>query len=163
MLKFCIAFVLIALHPVFASCHPDENKHQAQSVEVKDKYGQDFTLASKIVSLEEAIKDYPSYSGQEVQLQASVTNVCQSKGCWMALKSDVEEGVRVRFKDYGFFVPVSLVGKEVIVQGALVRTKVSEKLAKHFKEDAGASAEEIATVKGPVYEYTFTASGVQVL
>jgi hypothetical protein len=165
MTKLSMVFLLFLVTTAssWATCNPDEKKHEALNVEVKDKYGQDFARTDKIVSLEEAMKDYSNYSGQEVQLLAEVTKVCQTKGCWMALKSDADEGVRVRFKDYGFFVPVSLIGKEVVVQGALVRTKVSEKLARHFKEDEGASADEIAAIKGSVYEYTFTASGVQVL
>ena len=47
-----------------------------------------------------------------MQLQAQVASVCQVKGCWMVLDLGGGTQARVTFKDYGFFVPMDIVGKE---------------------------------------------------
>jgi hypothetical protein len=144
-----------------ASCDPNAHGEKPEVKEVST-YGSEFS-PEKVTELPTVFSQFDQYSGKTIHLKARVTNVCRTKGCWMALASDVDDEVRVRFKDYGFFVPVSLVGKDVIVEGAIKRELIEKELAQHFKEDAGASEEEIAQVTGPVYEYTFTASGVRVL
>ena len=53
----------------------------------------------------------------------------------MNLESDSGD-VRVTFKDYGFFVPMSLVGKKVFVRGSFKKHMMSVEEAKHFAEDA---------------------------
>ena len=68
-----------------------------------------------------------------------------------------------RFKDYGFFVPLSLVGKKVWVDGKISRKKLSVKDARHYLEDAGAPKEEINAITRPVFEHHFIAKGVKVL
>lgn len=162
-MKTTLFLLALLSTPVMATCNPDEKAAHAPKVEESEAYGAQIELKEQAPELGEVIASYERYENQPIQMEAKVINVCQTKGCWMALSSNTKEEVRVRFKDYGFFVPISLVGKTVRVEGELKREQISEKLAKHFKEDAGASQSEIEAVQGPVYEYTFTASGVRVL
>lgn len=69
---------------------------------------------------------------------------------------------RVIMKDHAFYVPSSLVGKTVLVQGTLTLKRVSEAQRRHYAEDAGATEEEVSGIKGDVTEYVFVASGVKV-
>ncbi|MEM6643790.1 MAG: DUF4920 domain-containing protein [Bacteroidota bacterium] len=64
-------------------------------------------------------------------------DVCQKKGCWMTLKNEANQTIRVTFKDYGFFVPVDISGKEVIVEGLAQVEVIPEADARHYAEDAG--------------------------
>ncbi len=91
---------------------------------------------------------------------AKVNNVCQAKGCWMKL--DLEDGneVMVKFKDYGFFVPKDIAGKQVIVNGKAFVNEVSVDEQRHYAEDAGKTKEEIAKIKAPKKTYSFEADGV---
>ena len=66
----------------------------------------------------------------------------------------------VRFKDYGFFMPLDAAGKEVIVAGKAFVKEVSVADLKHYAEDAGKSSEEIATITEPAMEFAFEANGV---
>ena len=66
----------------------------------------------------------------------------------------------IKFKDYGFFVPLDASGKEVIVEGKAYVNKVSGADLKHYAEDAGKSEEEIAEITEPKIEYAFEANGV---
>ncbi len=88
-----------------------------------------------------------------------ITEVCSKKGCWMKLDMGDENIVRVRFKDYGFFMPLDAKG-DVIINGAAFVTETSVEDLKHYAEDAGKSADEIAAITEPEKTYGFLADGV---
>ena len=94
---------------------------------------------------------------------AEVHEVCQAKGCWMRLNLDDENEVMVKFKDYGFFVPKDITGKKVIINGQAFVKEVSIDEQRHYAEDAGKSAEEIASITVPKRTYSFEADGVLVV
>ncbi|MGB5418941.1 DUF4920 domain-containing protein [Algibacter sp.] len=96
------------------------------------------------------------------KLIAKVNDVCQAKGCWMRLKLDEENEVMVKFKDYGFFVPKDISGKQVIINGKAFVEEVSVDEQRHYAEDAGKTAEEIASITEPKRTYSFEADGVLV-
>ena len=91
---------------------------------------------------------------------AQVTSVCQAKGCWMTLNLEDGNEVMVKFKDYGFFVPKDMAGKEVIVNGKAYIKEVPIDELKHYAEDAGKSAEAIAAITESKRTYSFEADGV---
>lgn len=93
---------------------------------------------------------------------AEVNEVCQAKGCWMRLNLDDENEVMVKFKDYGFFVPKDITGKQVIINGKAYVKEVSVDEQRHYAEDAGKSAVEIAKITEPKRTYSFEADGVLV-
>ena len=96
----------------------------------------------------------------ELTLEAKVEAVCQVKGCWMQVLLDGDKQARITFKDYGFFVPMDIVGKEVTVRGIAQVVEVSEEEQKHYARDAGASEEEISKIRGVKRTYSLVADGV---
>ena len=94
---------------------------------------------------------------------AEVHEVCQAKGCWMRLNLEDENEVMVKFKDYGFFVPKDITGKKVIINGQAFVKEVSIDEQRHYAEDSGKSAEEIASISVPKRTYSFEADGVLVV
>ena len=67
---------------------------------------------SPLVSLHDVMNDVDTYLDTTVTVEGSVNRVCQMKGCWMELAADDDtSGVRVTFKDYGFFVPTDSQGR----------------------------------------------------
>ncbi len=69
--------------------------------------------------------------------------------------------MKVRFRDYGFFVPKQgLEGKQVVMQGRAKKDVTSVAMLQHYAEDAGKSKEEIATITEPEMSWTFEADGV---
>ncbi len=99
----------------------------------------------------------------EGKITGKVTEVCQEKGCWMKVQRPNGETLMVKFKDYGYFMPKDIVGKEVVLEGEANVKEVSVKQQKHYAEDAGKSKEEIALIKSPKKELQFIARGVLVL
>ena len=100
------------------------------------------------------------YTGK---ITGKVTDVCQKMGCWMKLENSQCETLMVKFKDYGFFMPKDIVGKEVVLEGEATVTETSVKQLKHYAKDAGKSKKEIAQIKAPKKETVFVANGVLVL
>jgi hypothetical protein len=97
------------------------------------------------------------------KVKGKVVSVCLEKGCWMKVERDNAEPVMVKFKDYGFFMPKDIVGKEVVLDGEATVKETSVKQLKHYAADAGKSKEEIEKIKEPKREVIFVAKGVLVL
>ena len=93
------------------------------------------------------------------KVSAKINEVCQMKGCWMKLDLGNDEEVMVRFKDYGFFVPLNAEG-DVIVNGKAYISETSVDELRHYAEDAGKTAEEIAAITEAERTYAFEADGV---
>jgi hypothetical protein len=124
-------------------------------------YGAGATADGSIAvnELEKNLKE----SKYEGKVSGKVLEVCQEKGCWMKLESTNGEKVMVKFKNYGFFMPKDIVGKEVVLDGEAVVKEVSVKQQQHYAKDAGKSEEEIKKITQPKKELQFIAKGVLVL
>lgn len=95
----------------------------------------------------------------DICVRGKVESVCKKKGCWLQLV-DGKTSVKVKFKNYGFFVPLSLRGKSIQAAGQLELTKVTVAERRHLLEDAGASKAEIEKITSPSIELRFEASGL---
>ncbi|RME99774.1 MAG: DUF4920 domain-containing protein [Bacteroidetes bacterium] len=126
-------------------------------------FGADFKPEAVITyaELKDKLSDTDSLA---VTVRGTVNQVCQAKGCWMTITEEGEsEGMMVRFKDYGFFMPKDISGREVVMHGkAFYRVTPVEEL-RHYAEDAGKSQEEIAAITEPKRELSFLADGVILL
>lgn len=91
-----------------------------------------------------------------VKFVGEIEEVCQMKGCWMTLKSENGERIRVTFKDYGFFVPKDAAGREVIIDGLASLSELDEETARHYADDAGREFDAAKDLK----EVSIVASGV---
>jgi len=96
----------------------------------------------------------------DIKLMGTITEVCQAKGCWMTIDLGNDQLLRVKFKDYGFFVPKNSAGKTAIIQGTAKKEIISVDELKHLAQDAGKSSEEINEINKPSEELTFIAEGV---
>jgi hypothetical protein len=107
---------------------------------------------------------YTQMEGQdtlEVTLTGTINETCAKKGCWMTLDMENGQELRVRFKDYGFFVPTEGVqGKKATVHGIAFTDTLSVDYLKHLAEDAEKSEEEIAAITEPEISMNFEATGV---
>jgi len=123
-------------------------------------FGEKITMEGAI-SLKEMIAKVNEAGTFEGKVQGEITGTCAKKGCWMKLKNEEGEDIRVKFKEYGFFVPVEgQEGKTTIMQGMAWQDTVSVEMARHYAEDGGATPEEIAKITEPEYNIGFLADGV---
>jgi hypothetical protein len=139
----------------------------AKKESVKDStanrsFGDSITLENALSSQEmfAKIKNLKVGDTLPVKFISTIKEVCTSKGCWMKLPLNETEETMVRFKDYGFFMPLDSEGKEVIVEGKAFIKETSVKELQHYAEDAGKSKEEIAKIIVSETAFSFEANGV---
>lgn len=135
------------------------------TTELTDRAGQvfgaeeDFSDALSLTEIAQLLADTDTL--KEVSVKGQVIEVCQAKGCWMTIAG--EDEMMVKFKDYGFFMPKDIAGREVIMTGHAYYAITAVEELQHYAEDAGKSAEEIAAITEPKKELKFMASGVLLL
>ncbi|MCB2376856.1 DUF4920 domain-containing protein [Hymenobacter sp. BT635] len=98
----------------------------------------------------------------QVKLVGTAQEVCQAKGCWLTMTTADGRPMRVRFKDYAFFVPKDISGKTVVVNGWAHREEVPVEDLRHYAKDAGKSDKEVAAITQPEEQLNFEADGVLV-
>lgn len=99
----------------------------------------------------------------KMQLKGTVTSVCEKRGCWANVDLGNGKTVFVKMKDYAFFLPMDIKGKEVLLSGEAYEETTSVDELRHYAEDAKKSKEEIEAIKEPVKKNRFTAAGITVL
>jgi len=158
--------LILLLCAIFTSCKNEEKQTKKSNVDTNlavenfESYGALITK-DNAKSLEEVTEQFQSLKvGDTInsKIKGKIVDVCSKKGCWMTLDMG-EETVRVRFKDYGFFVPTDAKGG-VIVNGKAFVSETSVEDLKHYAEDNGDSEEEIAKITEPKKTYNFLADGV---
>lgn len=97
----------------------------------------------------------------DVIVRGAIVEVCSEKGCWMRLR-DGEDELFVRFQDYAFFVPRNAAGRDAVIHGMATAQLESVETLRHYAEDAGKSAEEIAAITEPEMRITFYADAVYI-
>ncbi|WP_210464623.1 DUF4920 domain-containing protein [Rufibacter roseolus] len=154
----------LALALLFGNCarNPEAPASAAQnSAQPVKTFGTKITTKNAIAATQLPTM-LETQDSAKATIAANVLEVCQAKGCWMKVALDGQEPMRVTFKNYAFFMPKNIVGKEVVFEGVAFRDTVSVADQRHFAEDAGKSKEEIAAINKPKATITFVASGVQV-
>lgn len=90
----------------------------------------------KPVTLDTLLTAPADFEGKDVQVEAKVRKACEKKGCWMELApTDKGPGVRVTFKDYGFFVPLDSAGSTAKVEGTVKVAELSPERARHYEAE----------------------------
>lgn len=161
--------VLFCLSLLIISCKTDKNSEKEAVKEIAmqevtyapfgDKITADGALTDSAII--EKYKNLKVGDTTVVKFEAKVNEVCQAKGCWMRLELGDDETM-VKFKDYGFFMPKNIAGKNVIVNGKAFIAEVSVEEQRHYAEDAGKTKEEIEAITEVERTLSFEADGVLV-
>jgi len=135
------------------------------AAEVKVEYASfgDKIAAVNALSKDEMLKKYRTMKPGDtiaVKFKSKVKDVCQKKGCWMAMELPGGKESFVKFKDYAFFVPLNAAESEAIVSGKAFVSETSVAALRHYAKDGGQSDAEIAKITEPKVEYKFMADGV---
>jgi uncharacterized protein DUF4920 len=135
---------------------------------VKKVNGEDFgagITSKKYIGYTDMMDDLNASDTLNITVRATVSDVCKMKGCWIKLEdaTNGDKDMMVRFKDYGFFVPKDIDGREVIIEGRAYSSVIGVDELRHYAEDAGKSKEEIAKITKAGTQYAFLATGVRVI
>ncbi|HLW32668.1 MAG TPA: DUF4920 domain-containing protein [Aequorivita sp.] len=165
-------FFILAVSMVFLGCkngNSDEKSivdtgainHEQEIAINYQSYGDEIT-DEVVLTQSEMMEKYNNLKVGDtliLKFASEVKEVCQKKGCWMKMDMGEKEAM-IRFKDYGFFMPKDIAGQEVIVEGKAYIEEMSVEDQRHYAEDGGKSAEEIAAILEPKKTLAFEAHGV---
>lgn len=99
----------------------------------------------------------------KLKVKGVVDDVCKQKGCWLTMKLPNGETMRITFKNYSFFMPKDIKGKEIVVDGVAKVDSISVADQRHYAEDSGLSKEYIDKITAAKQELAFEAKGAVVL
>ena len=131
----------------------------AAAIPAGQDFGAGLTL-TELSPLRDVITHPEKYEDKAVLVRGEISDVCQRKGCWMVLREG-ESHVRIRFQDYGFFVPSDSCGKQAYVEGRVARKTISEKAARHYAEESKDG--DPSQIQGDQQVVSFTATGVRLV
>ncbi|MBK6932742.1 MAG: DUF4920 domain-containing protein [Saprospirales bacterium] len=160
--KLCLSFATATALVACSSNH--NNSVNAQTTSDGKHFGATIN-ADHAIGHDELISKMAGTDSLAIKVTGTVQEVCQKKGCWITLVSDKpgSQPMRVTFKDYAFFMPKDLAGKRVVIEGFAFVDVTSVDDLRHYAEDAGKSAGEIAAITEPKRELAFEAAGVLIL
>ena len=122
-------------------------------------FGAGLTLETTL-ALRDVVAAPERHAGTPILVQGRLTDLCLKKGCWTVL-SDGDAFVRVRFRDYGFFLPKDALGRRALVEGVAEVRTLSEKEARHYASESQNG--DPTAITGPQHEISFVATGVRLL
>jgi hypothetical protein len=147
---------------VFMGCKNDKKVIVPENNTRYTSYGVEIS-EEKVLTSQEMLAQFKNINIGDtlnVKFTANINEVCTKKGCWMKLPLNDNTEAMVRFKDYGFFMPLDSKGNKVIVAGKAFVKETSVKELQHYAEDAGKTKEEIARITESKKEFAFEANGV---
>lgn len=150
-------YITVLFVMVIVSCKPEKN---ITFVSFGDKISAENSITEK-----EMAKRFEKLNIGDtinVKFAGKIKSVCQKKGCWIKVPIGNDKESFVKFKDYGFFLPMNSAGSKVILNGKAFKREISVKQLQHYAKDAGKSDEEIAKITKPKTTYSFLADGVLV-
>lgn len=158
--------IVLAVFLAMFSCKNEKQTNTDESIKeiaqvTYKSFGKEIIAedAIEVKSMQTLYKELKAGDSINTKMTAKVDAVCKAKGCWMKLNLDNGEQVMVKFKDYGFFMPKDIEGKEVIVNGKAYVKEISVDEQRHYAEDAGENEEAIAAIIAPKRTYSFEADG----
>lgn len=163
--------LMVVFSTLVLACTPSTQKgtsEKAPTVKAETLKGKHFGAkinSDGAISYEALLAKMSESDSVNAKVIGDVESVCQMKGCWMNIVSKREgvESMFVKFKDYGFFMPLDIAGRKVVMDGYAFREITSVEELRHYAEDEGKSKEEIAAITEPEEELKFLASGVILL
>ncbi len=152
-------FIVAISAILFVACSQTPEQRPSIDFTSAEFFGEAFE-AEVALSVDDALAQITSETPVELIVGGEVLSVCQQKGCWMKMQATDGREMRVKFKDYDFFVPKDGAGSSVVFRGEGYLEETSVVTLRHYAEDAGKTQEEIEAITEPKVEYIFVATGV---
>ncbi len=79
------------------------------------------------------------FAGQVVKTEGEITQVCQRMGCWMEMRSEGAQAIRVPMAGHNFFLPKDAAGRHAVIEGEVAVRELSDAEREHLASE-GAQA-----------------------
>ena len=125
----------------------------------------------EIITVAQVREHAADLDGQSVRVAGVTEEVCQQMGCWLTLRPEAgptATPIRVKVATkadggYAFTFPKDISGRDVVLVGTVQRREVPVDERRHYAEDMGATADEIAAITEPEQTIEIIASGATIL
>lgn len=130
-------------------------------------FGKPLTLKAK-TPISSILKDPKAYEGKRVQVEGTIVEVCEERGCWIRIASDKEfEAIRFKVQDGVISFPMEAKGKLALAEGVvtitnLTREQAVEQAREMAKERGTLAKFDPSKIKGPVTDVQITGEGARV-
>jgi hypothetical protein len=123
------------------------------------KRGDAIPADAKLTPLAQVLEKPEAFTKDAVVTEGVVEAACTKMGCWMQVAPEGgKAGMRVTFKDYGFFVPKDCKGSKAKIAGVVEIKTLSKDEADHLEHEG---AKLPRNEDGTASEVSFVASGVE--
>jgi hypothetical protein len=174
-MSYLTLFVVLVL-TLFLGCSPTEPETQKEPQEKQEVapqaeipkapstklYGEALPKDLPALDLSAILKNPNEYSGKTGLLSGYVRQACSKKGCWMEISASSDpkaKSCRVKFKDYGFFVPLDAGGSTARLAATAAIKVVSKEYVDHYEAEGGSFADK--NPDGTANEIQLLATGVE--
>jgi len=121
---------------------------------------------SDTIKISELLSNPDEYLGETVRVEGIVIAVCEKRGCWMSLASDIEfEELRIKAVDGVIVFPVELKGNRAMAEGIFNKIELTmEQTLKRQEHHAEEHGEEFdpESVTEPLIYYQINVTGAVV-
>ncbi|HEV2764679.1 MAG TPA: DUF4920 domain-containing protein [Pyrinomonadaceae bacterium] len=115
---------------------------------------------SPAVKFADVLSEPKKYEGKSVVVEGVVERVCQKQACWMEIAPEKgARGVRVQFKDHGFFIPFNSAGLKARAEGTFAVKYLTTEEADHLEKEGARTLRR--DKDGEASEISFVATGVE--
>ncbi len=166
MKKFALLLTFAISATLFSQETQKKSGPPAGNAAVGDVYGAQVSANAEKNAVTTAVLDKKLKKAKKLEnvaVKGKVVDVCEKKGCWLTVETPNNEKFFVKMKDYAFFVPTALKGKNVVLEGNAETKTISVDEQKHYAEDAKKSQAEIDAISQPKEEIRFMANGIKVV
>jgi hypothetical protein len=130
-------------------------------------YGKPLTL--KVTTPISSILANPTaYEGKRVQVEGTIVEVCEERGCWIRIASDKDfEAIRFKVEDGVITFPQEAKGRLALAEGVVAimsytREQAIEQAREMAKERGTLASFDPSRIKGPVTDVQITGEGARV-
>jgi len=147
-----LAACLVLLGLVWGGCQTDPDPNDAstatttaETVAAEQAFGDAVDLSDPVPASALAARA-TDWEGRDVTVQGRIGEVCQMKGCWLAL--DAGEGCPIRVlvprtdDGYGFTVPTDASG-EAVVEGTVRLASLDRATRDHYADDGATRPDSV--------------------
>ena len=164
-----VSTLILGCTPVKSETPAESSKKQEVAPKVETSktpttklYGEALPKDLPALELGEILKNPKKYTGQTGLLSGYVRQACTKKGCWMEISASADpkaKSCRVKFKDYGFFVPLDSGGSTARLAATAGMKVVSKEYVDHYEAEGGSFADK--NPDGTANEIQLMATGVE--
>ncbi len=138
----------------------------ASAQEGGEKYGKGLSLTDTTL-ISEILSKPDQFVGKTLMVKGRIVDVCEKRGCWIALAGDKpHQTLRIKVRDGEIVFPLEAKGKMAVAEGVFQKFELSKeqviKQKKHHAEEHGESFDP-ATVTGPETYYQIKGSGARIM